>query len=176
MEQINTYLIKAIDSYPYDLEGTVEALQYAYSMDDKSPMTLCLMGRVQADVFKNYELAKAYYSEAISIDVYAFDVYFYYADVLMINEDFDEAKRLIDFALTLKGIEKGRLHLKRAILQEYRKAYNQALKTLKEAKKNAYSEYLMDDIQSIKARIKSKMPKKKKVKKDDNKAKNEIKK
>ena len=58
MEQINTYLIKTIENYPHDLEVTVESLQYAYSVDDKSPMTLCLMGRFQADVFKNYELAK----------------------------------------------------------------------------------------------------------------------
>ncbi len=38
MEQLNTYLIKAIENYPYDLEATVESLQYAYSVDDKSPM------------------------------------------------------------------------------------------------------------------------------------------
>lgn len=161
MEQINTYLIKAIDSYPYDLEGTVEALQYAYSVDNKSPMILCLMGRVQADVFKNYELAKEYFNEALGEDIYAFDVYFYYIDVLLHNEDFEEAKRLIEFALTLKGSDKGVLYLKKAILLEHKKSYNQALKCLKTAKEFTYNSNFMSDVQNVKARIKSKMPKKK---------------
>ena len=165
MEQLNTYLIKAIENYPYDLEATVESLQYAYSVDDKSPMTLCLMGRVQADVFKNYELAKDYFSEALAIDIYSFDVYFYYIDVLLWNEDFEEAKRLIDFALALKGSNKGMLYLKKVILLEYKRSYNQALKVLKEAKMNAFESDFIDELQLVKARIKSKMPKNKKKKK-----------
>lgn len=52
MEQINSHLIKALESYPYDLESTVESLLYAYSVDNASPMVLCLMGRVQADVLR----------------------------------------------------------------------------------------------------------------------------
>lgn len=82
------------------------------------------------------------------------------------NEDFEEAKRLVDFALTLKGSNKGMLYLKKTILLEYKRSYNQALKFLKEAKMNAFDSDFMDELQLVKTRIKSKMPKKKKKAKE----------
>lgn len=119
-------------------------------------------GKSPSRCFKNYELAKEYFNEALGEDIYAFDVYFYYIDVLLHNEDFEEAKRLIEFALTLKGSDKGVLYLKKAILLEHKKSYNQALKCLKTAKEFTYNSNFMTDVHTVKARIKSKMPKKKK--------------
>ena len=105
------YLFKALDAYPYDLEEAVEALTYALSYDDKNTDALCLMGRVYAENLKDYEKAKEYYADALAENVNAFSVYPYYIDVLLWNEDFDEAAKLIDFALTVKGSDKAVLYL-----------------------------------------------------------------
>lgn len=38
------YIFQALDAYPYNLEETVESLNYALSYDDKNAVALCLMG------------------------------------------------------------------------------------------------------------------------------------
>ncbi len=165
MDHLNTHLIKALDNYNYDLEATVESLTYALSYDGKHPMALCLMGRLYAEVFKAYETAKDYFKEALAANIYAFDAYPYYLNVLLWNEDYDEAAKFIAFALTVKGSDKGELYLKKAILSEQQGHYKEALKTLKDAKKYGYNTSFMDTINEVKTRIKSKLPKKKKTKK-----------
>ena len=156
----NNYLFKALDAYPYDLEEAVEALTYALSYDDKNTDALCLMGRVYAENLKDYEKAKEYYADALAENVNAFSVYPYYIDVLLWNEDFDEAAKLIDFALTVKGSDKAVLYLRKVILYEYKGKYKKALKVIKVAKKKTFNSGFMDALDCNKDRIKGKLPKK----------------
>ncbi len=161
---LDKYLFQALDAYPYSLEEAVECLNYALSYDDKNPIALCLMGQIYAESLKNYETAKEYYQQALSVDLYALEVYPKYIDVLLWNEDYEEADKLIDFALTVKGTDKAVLYLKKAILFEQKKNYKSALEFLKMAKQNAYNNQFINDLKEEKTRIKEKMPNKKKHK------------
>ncbi|WP_299247111.1 hypothetical protein [uncultured Aquimarina sp.] len=162
---LDKYLFQALDAYPYNLEEAVESLNYALSYDDKNPTALCLMGQIYAENLRNYETAKEYYQQALAEDMYTLDVYPKYINVLLWNEDYDEAEKLIDFALTLKGTDKAVLYLKKGILFEQKKEYKKALKVLKIAKVYTYNNYFISDIEGDEKRIKDKMPKKKNKKK-----------
>lgn len=162
---LDKYLFQAIDAYPYDLEEAIEALNYALSYDDKNAIALCMMGQIHADKLKDYETAKEYYQEALAANIDALEVYPNYINVLLWNEDYDEAEKLIDFAITVKGTDKAVLYLKKAILFEQKRVYKKALKYLKKAKTYTYNNYFMDDIKEEEKRIKDKMPKVKKKKK-----------
>ena len=159
------YVFQALDAYPYNLEEAVESLSYALSYDDKNPVALCLMGQICAEKLSNYETAKEYYQRALAEDMYALNVYPNYINVLLWNEDYDEATKLIDFALTLKGTDKAVLYFLKGILFEQQKKYKKALAVLKLAKEHAYNNYFISDLEQNKKRVKDKMPKKKKNKK-----------
>jgi len=162
---INNYLFKALDAYPYELEEAVEALNYALSYDDKNTTALCLMGRINAEVINDYEKAKEYYAEALAENIDAIKVYPHYINVLLWNEDYEEAKKLIDFGLTIKGVDKAVLYLKKAIYYEQLKRYKKALSSIKLAKEYAFNNEFTDTINEEKKRIKGKLPKSKKQKK-----------
>ncbi|PKV53089.1 hypothetical protein ATE84_5224 [Aquimarina sp. MAR_2010_214] len=161
---LDKYLFQALDAYPYNLEEAVESLNYALSYDEKNPIALSLLGQIYAESLKNYEVAKEYYQQALAEDMYALDVYPKYINVLLWNEDYDEAEKLVDFALTVKGTDKAMLYLKKGILFEQKKGYKKALKYLKLAKENAYNNHFINEIKEEEERIKNKMPKKKKSK------------
>ncbi len=162
---LDKYLFQAIDAYPYDLQETVESLQYALSYNPKSTKALCLMGQVYAEQLQDYETAKAYYQEALAENIHAIDVYRHYIVVLLWNEDYEEAEKLINFAFTVKGIDKAVMYLKKAHLFEQKQEFKIAIKHLKKAKEFAYNSNFISYLAEEKSRIKDKMPKKKKKKK-----------
>ena len=166
---LDKYLFQALDAYPYNLEEAVESLNYALSYDGKNPVALCLMGQVHAENLGDYETAKEYYQQALAEDMYALEVYPKYINVLLWNEDYEEAEKLIDFALTVKGTDKAVLYLGKGILHEQKKEYKKALKALKIAKQYTYNNYFMSNIEGEEKRIKNKMPNKKSKKKSKNK-------
>lgn len=169
MKTIDKYLFQALDNYPFWLEGTIESLDYAFSYDDKNTMVLCLYGRIQAEQLLNFEEAKSYFQQALSINIHALEVYPYYLKTLILNEDYEEAQKLIDFALTIKGINKAEIFIKKAILLEVQHQFKEALKQIKQAKLNSIQHDYDSGISEVEKRIKSKMDllknKKKKSKK-----------
>ncbi|WP_407556431.1 tetratricopeptide repeat protein [Winogradskyella sp. 4-2091] len=167
---LNNYVLKAIDAYPYELEETVENLNYALSYEADNAYALYLMGRLQAEQFGDYEKAKQYYAEALANKLDFHKVYSKYILVLMWNEDYQEAQKLIDFALTVKGLNKGEVYLFQGQLYEILQKYKKALKALKLAKKHVYNNSFTSFIDSEIKRIKNKM-KPKKTKKSENKKK-----
>lgn len=134
MKTVDKYLFQALDNYPYSLEETIESLDYALSYNDKNVMALCLYGRVQTEQLADYEEAKRYFQEALAININAVAVYPYYLETLLLNEDYEEANKLIDFALTVKGIDKVAVFLKKVTLLEKQKDIKAALKLVKEIK------------------------------------------
>lgn len=174
---LNNYVLKAIDAYPYDLEETVENLNYALSYESNNAYALYLMGRLQAEQFGDYEKAKLYYAEALANKMDFIKVYPKYILVLLWNQDFDEARKLIDFAHTVKAIGKGELLVLEAQLFECQEAYKKALKTFKKAKlfvyNNSFSSFIDSEINRVKNKIKpnKKASKKNKTKKGKHKKK-----
>ena len=171
----NSYVFKALDAYPYNLEETLEALNYALSYNNKDVHALCLMGRVYSEQLQDYEIAKQYFVEALSEDIEVHYIYLHYIQSLLWNDDYKEAEKLIDFALHVKGIDKGSLLLKKGQLYEATGKYKLALATLKEAKKgglnNSFVDYVKGEISRVKRKAKPKKKKEKKVKSEKKKSK-----
>ena len=161
---LNNYVLKAKDAYPYNLEETVENLNYALSYEANNAYALYLMGRLQAEQFGDYEKAKQYFAEALANKMDFQEVYSEYILVLIQNEDFEEAQKLIDFAFTVKGLGKGLIWLLQGHLFENLQAYKKALKALKQAKKFGYNSSFTSFIDSEIARVKNKIKPKKKNK------------
>ncbi|WP_125722895.1 hypothetical protein [Flavobacterium ustbae] len=157
MKTIDKYLFQALDNYPYWLEGTIESLDYAFSYDAKNTMILCLYGRIQTEQLMNYEEAKSYFQEALSINIHALEVYPYYLQTLILNEDYEEAQKLIDFALTVKGINKAEIFIKKAMLLEVQHKFKEALKEIKQAKLCSMQHDYDSGISEVEKRIKSKI-------------------
>ena len=164
---LNNYVLKAIDAYPYDLEETVENLNYALSYEANNAYALYLMGRLQAEQLGDYEKAKQYYAEALANKMDFQKVYPKYILVLIWNEDYEEAQKLIDFAFTIKGLNKAEVWLRQGQLLENLQAHKKAIKALKKAKlfscNDEFTGFINSEISRIKDKIK---PKKKKSSKN----------
>lgn len=159
MGYTNSYIVKALDYYPYNLEEAIESLNLAYSYDSKNTTVLCLLGRFHAEILKDYETAKEYFNEALAENIHAIEVYPYFINVLLWNEDFDEAKKLIKFALTVKGMDKAVIYLKKSLLHESLHEYEKAIKALNKAQKCTYNNSFMSTLKDEKDRIKKKSKK-----------------
>jgi len=173
MKTIDKYLFQALDNYPYSLEETIESLDYAFSYDAKNTMVFCLYGRIQAEQLMNYEEAKSYFQEALAINIHALEVYPHYLQTLILNEDYEVAQKLIDFALTIKGINKSDIYVKKAILLEAQREFKKALTAIKKAKLTTLQFAFDSDITEVEKRIQGKIDllkkNKKKSKKDSKK-------
>jgi tetratricopeptide (TPR) repeat protein len=175
MKTIDKYVFQALDNYPYWLEGTIESLDYASSYNDKNTMVFCLYGRIQSEQLWNYEEAKSYFQEALAINIHALEVYPYYIQTLILNQDYEEAQKIIDFALTIKGINKSEIYVKKAILLEAKLRFKEALTAIKNAKLYTLQFAFESDIMEVEKRIKDKIDllknkkKSKKSKKDSKK-------
>lgn len=168
---LNNYVLKAIDAYPYELEEAVENLNYALSYESNNVYALYLMGRIQSEQLGNYEQAKHFYAEALAHNMDFQKVYPKYITVLLWNDDYEEAQKLIDYAFTVKGLNKGEIWLLQGQLFEKLQCYKKALKAFKQAKIHGYNEEFMHHIDSEKSRIKNKLkPKTKKKSKKNKKA------
>ncbi|ULC59536.1 hypothetical protein MBM09_00820 [Flaviramulus sp. BrNp1-15] len=161
----NSYVFQALDAYPYNLEETLEALNYALSYNEKDAQALCLMGRVYAEQLKNYETAKHYFAEAVTQHMEMPKTYPYYIQTLLWNEDYVEAQKLLDFAQTVKGVDKALLELMQGILFEKLGQFKVAIKIFKRAKKTATNNGFIDYVDNELSRVKKKMNPKKKCKK-----------
>lgn len=161
----NRYYFEALDNYPYSLPDCLEALNYALSYDPEDADSLCLMGRIYSEMLNDYEKAKLYFEEAMQCDVTNLNTPQYYIKCLLDNEDLHEADKLIAYSLKIKGIDKVTLWLHRSLLSEKRGSFANAIRFLNEAEKYCFTEYSLDQVKDRRKFIKSKMPKKSKMKK-----------
>ena len=168
----NKYYFQALDNFPYNLEETMQALNYALSYDDHNAESLCLLGRVYSEMLQDYETAKSYFQEAMQVKLDSVSTPLFYIDCLLNNEDYEEAKKLIDYAEKIKGIDKSRILYRKAIFFEKQEQLKKALKILEKSRKKApnknYLDFITERIDFIKTKI-EKPKKKKSQKKDSNK-------
>lgn len=157
MKTIDKYLFQAMDNYPYWLEGTIESLDYALSYDNQNTMALCLYARIQAEQLLNYEEAKNYYQQALGININAIEIYPFYIQTLLLNEDYDEATKLIDFALTIKGINKVEVLTQKLQLLELKKDFKLVKKLLKEVRLLVCNSELDSYLDETKSRVEAKL-------------------
>lgn len=153
----NNYLIKALESYPYDLEQCMESLNYAMAYEDNNPIAYCLMGRVHLEIFKDYPAANSYFREALASDVDYVETYGYFLECLLIQADFEELKKLLVFAGKRKGMDRALLFYYEAMLLERQLKFKKALKMIKEAMIQAPSSSFMADLEEMKRRVEKKI-------------------
>lgn len=155
---LNTYLLKAMDAYPYVLEETLEALNYALSFDSKNVQALCLMGKVYTEQMRDYEAAKECYAEAVANGMEMPFIYPDYIRTLVLNEDYNEAQKLLEFALTIKATDKATLHLIQGQLFEKLGDNKSALNALYKARNlgldNEFYEVVESEVSRVKKKIK----------------------
>lgn len=153
----NKYYFQALDNFPYNMQETMEALNYALSYDGQNAESLCLLGRVYAEVLKDYETAKNHFAEALQENMDSVSTPIYYLYCLINNEDYEEAEKLIEFALKIKGIDKGTIYYQKSIVFERKGELKWALKEIKMAKNFAYNDQFMSFLDTRKDFIKKKM-------------------
>lgn len=159
------YYFEALDNYPYSLPDCLEALNYALSYDPEDADSLCLMGRIYSEMLTDYEKAKVYFEEAMQCNVANLNIPQYYIKCLLDNEDLEEAEKLINYALKIKGIDTARILIQKSLLFEIRLEYKKALEPLKDAEKYSYNQAMVDFLKNRKKFIKGKMTKTKTKKK-----------
>lgn len=162
----NAYLFKALDAYPFELEETMEALNYALSYNDKDAHALYFMGRVYAEQLQDYEAAKHYYAEALAQRMEMHQVYPHYVRVLLWNGDFEAAQKLLNYAFTVRGVDKAALHLLQGQRFEGMEQLKEAIAAYKKAKATGLNNSFIDFVNGELSRVKKKMKPEKKKKKN----------
>ncbi len=161
------YLMEALDNYPYNLPQTLEALNYALSYDNENAQALCLMGQFYSEQLLQYETAKDYFAQALALNPSYLKIYPPYIDVLLFNSDFEEAKKLIEYAKTIKGIDKALVIYREALWYEYQFKFKKAIKHLEKAKLYSFNKDYDSFVESEKTRIEGKLNLKNKQKENN---------
>ncbi|WP_010179693.1 tetratricopeptide repeat protein [Aquimarina agarilytica] len=168
----DTYYLKAkgaTNGFSSDWEEVCEALNYALSYDKNHCASLCLLGTIYAEHFRDYEKAFDYFDQVIAIDINYLEVYYAYAKYLIWADKIGRTQKLIDFAFGLKGIGKAEMYWLSAYALETKGHYKIALQLLKKAKIESYNEnytyFLKDEVTRVRQKIKLTTPKSKKPKK-----------
>jgi len=149
----NRYLFRALEAYPWELEKAMEALNYALSYEPENVKALCLMAKVQVEQMGDYEAAKEYYEKALAVRLDIPDVYPDYIRLLVNYEDFEEAQKLIDFARTVKGIDKAGIELAQGTLFEAIGEFEKAETALAEAKQFAMNNEFIHFVDEVISRV-----------------------
>jgi tetratricopeptide (TPR) repeat protein len=159
------YLFKALDSYSYSLEETVESLNYALSYNPNNAEALFLMAKVLAYQLMDYEGAKHYFEATMTQHMEMGKMYPDYIYTLVRNEDYPEAQRLLDYANKVKGTDRaviqwlqGQIFEGKLELKPAKKAYKEAIRI---SKCNNLTSFVKRELE----RIDDKLPKKKNKKK-----------
>lgn len=152
----NIHLLKALDNYPYNIEDCIESLNYALALESENAVALCLMGRIQAEILKDFETAKSYFQQALFADKRYCEIYPNFIETLYELEEYSEALRLVEFALKIKGVKKGAILYKKAEIFDQMNEHKKALKTLDETVLHARNQSFIDDIEAFKRLIERK--------------------
>jgi len=170
MDTQNLYLFKALDAYPYEIEKAVEALNYALSYEPENVKALCLMAKIQGEQLGDYEAAKEFYERALTSRMDIPEVYPDYIRALLMNDDYKEAQKLIDYAFKVKGIDRGGIFLTQGQLFEALEKYDKAEEALKEAKRFGFNSYFIEYVDEALERIRKKIKVQKSKKRIDEEA------
>ncbi len=98
------YYLKAMDAYPYELEETVENLNYALSYNNEHAGANFLIGKVYFEQFNKFSLAEEHFILAMSVDSRNPEICAGYCELLIKVRKLKEALRLVTYAMELPGV------------------------------------------------------------------------
>lgn len=159
--------LQALDNYPYDVEQCIEKLQYVLGSGNHAGAHY-LMGRIYAEQMQDYKNAKTYYKTALCLDYEYTPTYYHYAQMLINNSDYQEAKKVLEVGFTLTECDQASLKYLYGIMLEKQEVYKDAKVYFKTAKglalNNDFRSYMDRELKRIKEKQDALKPKKKKPK------------
>ena len=155
----HTYTVKALESYRYDKEECIEALSYALSLNENNVVALCLMGRIQMEMFEDHSLATEYFENALVADPTYSSTYKHYFDLFISVGNIQRAKSFLNYATKNIPHRKADLLMFEAKILEVDLKFGKALKMLKKAEKYAFDEGTLFEIDEHVSRIERKRKK-----------------
>lgn len=155
----DTYYLKALDLYPYELDQVIEALNYAISYDNDHAGAHCLLGMLNLYQLGKYREAEDHFEKALASDIDNTETYYSYADLLIQIGEYGKAKKLIKYAYKIKGINVSRLKHFEGLIAEIKGNYLKAKEYMKLAYVNSYRkierEFLKGELERVKSKMKS---------------------
>ena len=151
------YYLKALDGYPYNLEESIENLNYALSYDPEHAGANCLMAKFQMEYLRDYDMAEYFYKLAISSNPENIQVYEEYTALAIKQNDFGKAAKLIRFTHQLKGADRGKLFALEALMCEYQKNYRKSEMLLLQALENSYTHHQTQFLEKELERVRHKI-------------------
>lgn len=149
----NTYLFRAIEAYPWELETAVEALNYALAYEPNNVNALCLMAKVHYEQLNDYKTAVIYFERSIASNIENPSIYADYIMALVNMGDFIRAEKLIAYALRFEGTEKARIKLSQGYYFEATHAFDAAIDALNDAKSIALNNEFISYVDTVIARV-----------------------
>lgn len=150
------YYLKAKDYYPYNLEFVVENLNYALSYDDEHAPANCLQGLIYMYHLKDYQKALASFTVALQGDLNYIDTYKHASLLNIWLGNYEQAQKLIQYGLRVRGMDATILLSHQAYIHEYKGEFKQAKTILKKVKTLSINPYMIHKIEADLKRIKTK--------------------
>lgn len=155
----DTYYIKALDNYPYDLEEMLENVNYALSYDENHAEANTLMARFYTNEVPKYDLAKEYAQRALASDPSCIGAFSALANVLMYSGELAELQKVVEYVANLK--EANRYYFQGLLAQAYEEKgeLKVAKAILKFAIRNCVYNSTITDLEARLERVKKKLKK-----------------
>lgn len=160
----DTYYLKALDLYPYELDQVIEALNFAISYDNDHAGAHCLLGKLNMYQLGKYQEAEEHFEKALASNIDHAETYYSYADLLIQIGEYAKAKKLIKYAYKIKGINISRLKHSEGLIAEIKGDLPKAKKHMTIAYGSSYRKYERDFLKEELDRVNSKLKPKKKIK------------
>ena len=155
----DTYYLKALDLYPYELETVIEALNYAIGYDNDHAGANCLLGKLNMYQLGKYKEAEVNFEKALAGDINYTETYYCYADLLIKTGEYGKAKNLIRYAYKIKGINISRLKHSEGLIAEIKGDLLKAKKYMKFAYESSYNkserEFLKEELDRVNSKLKT---------------------
>lgn len=162
------YYIKALDQYPFNLEESIESLNYALSHNNEHVGANYLMGKLYKEQLNNFVKAEEYFSAALAYNPNDINTCTDYILLLITVKELDKAEKLILYAQKLRGIDMAMILSFKGLIHEYKHQYSKALSFYKKAIFEAYNEDCINQLNNDIKRIKNKKKLKNKAKDSKN--------
>ncbi|MCI5058971.1 MAG: hypothetical protein MRY83_22850 [Flavobacteriales bacterium] len=155
-----TYYLKAFQDYPYDLDDVMENLGYALSYDREHAGALYLMGCMQMEQFENFELAEEYFLAAIGSNPNYFKAFKMYASMTIRCREFGKTEGLLQHMFKIKGADWASIYQLQGLWCEYQGQFEEAVRSYKLSRDNAFNDdymyFINNEIERAKSKVKPK--------------------
>ncbi|MGE5811967.1 MAG: tetratricopeptide repeat protein [Ignavibacteria bacterium] len=155
----DTYYLKALDLYPYELDRVIEALNYAIGYNNEHAGAHCLLGMLNMYQLGRYREAENHFEKALSSDLNYTETYYSYINLLIQTGEYGKANKLIKYAYKIKGINISRLKYYEGLIAEVTGDYLKAKEYMKFAYgssfRKAEREFLKEELDRVISKLKT---------------------